>query len=60
MQLAAMPALSSICLGVWDGNFSDAGLMHASETMPGCVILAKGRGEFSAGVFAGTWPSDDA
>lgn len=54
-ELHALPNLKDVCLEVWDGNFSFNGLLTLSQRMPACTFLAKGRGEFRAGSFEGTW-----
>jgi hypothetical protein len=54
-DLAAMDSLRSICLDVYEGNYTFDKLLDLSTRMPQCLILAKGRGEFSQGEFSGTW-----
>jgi Leucine-rich repeat (LRR) protein len=55
LQLESMQQLKDICLHVQGTNFSFEGLLALSARMPRCRILAKGRGEFLAGVFDGKW-----
>jgi len=52
-QLAAMDTLKDMCVEV--DNCSFEGLLELSTRMPGCRILAKGRGEFWQGEFDGKW-----
>jgi hypothetical protein len=54
-QLAVMDTLTDICVDVWKDNYSFDMLLDLSARMPGCRILAKGRGEFFQGEFEGTW-----
>lgn len=54
-QLAGLTQLRDICVYVWRGNYSFAGLLELSARMPACRILAKGNGEFLNGSFDGTW-----
>jgi len=54
-QLASLVHLRDICVYVWQGNYSFAGLLELSARMPSCRILAKGNGEFLGGSFDGTW-----
>jgi len=54
-ELAGLPQLRDICVYVWDGNYSFAGLIELSARMPTCRILAKGHGEFLNGSFDGSW-----
>lgn len=54
-QLAQKQTLALIVLDVWDGNYTYEGLLAFSAKLPGCTVLAKGRGEFLDGRFDGTW-----
>lgn len=40
-------------------RFTFAGLAELSMRMPGCTFLVKGRGEFRAGRFTGSWPGSE-
>jgi hypothetical protein len=48
-------SLRDLCLDVFEENFSLEGLRRWSAATPGCTVIAKGRGEFVAGVFDGEW-----
>ena len=54
-RLGGLSSLSDLCIDVHDGNYTFDALLALSARMPGCTILAKGRGEFSRGKFAGDW-----
>lgn len=55
IELSGLPQLRDLCVHVWEGNYSFAGLIELSTRMPGCRVLAKGRGEFLDGSFDGSW-----
>jgi len=53
--LTGLTNLRAICVYVWRGNYTFAGLLELSSRMPNCRILAKGNGEFLDGTFDGKW-----
>ena len=54
-QLAALTNLRDLLVNIEDDNYSFDALLALSARMPGCTILAKGRGEFRRGAFHGSW-----